>query len=79
MVNMAIPDSPTAEQMLEEINRAIWAVASGGQSYRIGSRQLTRADLSMLQKMRADLQAQVAASESGEFLANTYVAVFDGR
>lgn len=76
---MAIPENPTPEQLLQEINRAIFAVAAGGQSYRIGTRSLTRADLSMLQKMRADLEAQIAAGQSSEFLSNTYVAVFDGR
>ena len=34
----------TAE-MLEQVNSAIAAVLSGGQSYKIGSRSLTRADL----------------------------------
>ena len=33
-------------EMLEQVNKAIAAVLVGGQSYKIGSRSLTRADLS---------------------------------
>jgi hypothetical protein len=76
---MATPENPTSEQLLQEVNRAIYTVMVGGQSYKIGNRSLTRADLAMLQKMRADLEAQIASGTSSEFLENTYVAVFDGR
>lgn len=65
--------------MLEQVNNAITAVLSGGQSYKIGSRQLTRADLAMLKAMRDDLEAQVAAETPGSLLDHTYVAMFDGR
>ena len=51
----------------------------GGQSYKIGSRSLTRADLAMLKSMRDDLEAQLATEESGHLLGRTYVAYFDGR
>ena len=51
----------------------------GGQSYKIGTRQLTRADLSLLYKLRNDLTAQIAAEGSTSLLDDTYVAVFDGR
>ena len=37
-----------AVEMLEQVNSAISAVLAGGQSYKIGSRSLTRADLAML-------------------------------
>ena len=50
-------------EMLEQVNKAIAAVLVGGQSYKIGSRSLTRADLSMLKSMRDDLEAQVAAEQ----------------
>ena len=30
------------EQMLEQVNTAIYTICVGGQSYKIGSRQLTR-------------------------------------
>ena len=51
----------------------------GGQSYKIGSRSLTRADLSMLKSMRDDLEAQVAAGTPSHLLDRTFVAYFDGR
>ena len=41
-------------ELLEQVNKAIAAVLVGGQSYKIGSRSLTRADLSMLKAMRDD-------------------------
>ena len=39
-------DNTTAApaELLEQVNKAITTVLVGGQSYRIGSRQLTRAD-----------------------------------
>ena len=66
-------------EMLEQINAAITAVLSGGQSYKIGSRSLTRADLSTLQAMRAELEAQITAGQASPLLNRTYVAFFDGR
>ena len=65
-------------EMLEQVNKAIAAVLVGGQSY-IGSRSLTRADLSMLKSMRDDLEAQVAAGTPSHLLDRTFVAYFDGR
>ena len=67
------------EALLEQVNQAIAAVLAGGQSYRIGSRQLTRADLSMLKTLRDDLEAQIASEEHSCLLDNTYVAFFEGR
>lgn len=69
----------TAAQRLAEVNTAIQAVLLGGQSYKIGSRSLTRADLKLLRSMRDDLEAQVAAEEQTPLFNNTVVAVFDGR
>lgn len=66
-------------EMLEQINAALTAVLSGGQSYKIGSRSLTRADLSTLQAMRAELEAQITAGQASPLLDRTYVAFFDGR
>ena len=68
-----------SSEMLTEVNNAIYAVLVGGQSYKIGTRQLTRADLSLLYKLRNDLTAQIAAEGSTSLLDDTYVAVFDGR
>ena len=41
----------SASEKLEEVNQAITKVLSGGQSYQMGSRRLTRADLGMLREM----------------------------
>mgnify|MGYP000714376209 CR=1 FL=1 len=68
-----------AAEMLEQVNSAISAVLAGGQSYKIGSRSLTRADLSTLQAMRAELEAQITAGQASPLLDRTYVAFFDGR
>lgn len=67
------------EEMLAEVNKAIQAILVGGQSYKIGSRSLTRADLSLLRQMQNDLIAQVNASKETSLMQDTYVAVFDGR
>ena len=45
-----------AAEMLEQVNSAISAVLAGGQSYKIGSRSLTRADLAQLKAIRDDLR-----------------------
>lgn len=42
----------TAAEMLQQVNEAITNVLVGGQSYQIGSRKLTRADLSMLRTLK---------------------------
>lgn len=69
----------SAEEMLQEVNNAIIAVIAGGQSYQIGSRKLTRADLNMLYSMKNDLTAQVEREGETHLIEDTYVAVFDGR
>lgn len=68
----------TAE-MLEQVNSASAAVLSGGQSYKIGSRSLTRADLSQLKAIRDDLEAQLSSGQDNCLLDRTCVAFFDGR
>ncbi len=67
------------KDMLDSINAAIMAVTVGGQSYKIGSRALTRADLKQLYDMRNSLAAELAAENSTGFLDDCFVAVFDGR
>ena len=69
----------TPQQRLTEVNQAIQSVLLGGQSYRIGSRSLTRADLALLRSMRDELEAEIANMEPSPLLPNTYVAVFEGR
>ncbi len=86
--NSNVPDNNNAENsnmpvttkdMLDSINNAIMAIMFGGQSYKIGSRSLTRADLKQLYAMRNDLTAELAAENSTGLLDDCYVAVFDGR
>ena len=69
----------TKEQQLAEVNKAIFAVLAGGQSYSIGSRSLTRADLSLLKEMREELEAEITSNASSHLLDHTFVAFFEGR
>lgn len=69
----------TAAEMLQQVNEAITNVLVGGQSYQIGSRKLTRADLSMLRTLKKELRAEVSAEGESSILDNTYVVMFDGR
>ena len=68
----------TPQEMLEKVDEAIESILLGGQSYKIGSRQLNRADLTKLYDIKKDLQAQVAEGTQG-LLDDCYVAIFDGR
>lgn len=77
---MSIPlTGSTPAEQLAQVNKAIQKILIGGQSYKIGSRSLTRADLSLLLGMQKDLRAQVAAEDDSHLMSETYVAVFDGR
>lgn len=76
---MADFQTMTREEQLAEVNKAIYAVLAGGQSYTIGSRSLTRADLSLLKEMREELEAEITAGTSSHLLDNTVVAFFTGR
>lgn len=69
----------SAAERLQEVNTAIERVLIGGQAYQIGSRKLTRADLSLLRQMQKELQAEVAAESNSSLFDDTYVAVFQGR
>lgn len=69
----------STQEMLDQINAAIMAIAVGGQSYKIGSRSLTRADLKQLYAIKNDLTAQVASEKSSGLLDDCYVAIFDSR
>ena len=71
-------DRMTPEEMLAEVDNAIYAICVGGQSYRLGSRQLTRADVKTLYDMKNSLTEQMAAGGQG-LLDNCSVAVFDRR
>lgn len=65
--------------LLSEVNKAIATVMVGGQSYKIGSRSLTRANLTELRNLRADLAAQVEEQGNTDFFRNTYAAFFEWR
>lgn len=69
----------TSEEMLESVNSAIVAIASGGQSYRIGSREFTRADIKALYSIKNDLTTKINDSGDSHLLDNCYVGVFSGR
>ena len=68
-------ESMTKQQLYEEVDKAITAVLVGGQSYKIGSRSLTRANITELRKLRADLAAEIAAEHFEEMEVTD--AVFD--
>jgi hypothetical protein len=70
----------TKEEMLEQVNNAISAILLTGQTYSIGSRSLTRANITELRHLKSELEAEVAAEKSaGTLLDNTYVGFFNGR
>lgn len=68
----------TIKERLEEVRTAISQILAGGQSYRIGSRSLTRADLAQLYKMQNELEAQLD-EESSYNLGRGAAAVFFDR
>ena len=59
----------TAKTLLVEVDNAIQRILVGGQSVKIGSRNLTRADLSLLLKTRNDLNAQIAAEGESSLMS----------
>ena len=79
MSDEAIKLYGTPEEQLNTINEAIYTILKGGQSYKIGTRELVRANLNQLLKMQKLLQAAVQGGEPSNLLADTFVAVFQGR
>ena len=69
----------TQEEQLEVVNKAIYTILVGGQSYKIGSRSLTRADLSELYAMQKALRSEIENDGDTGLLGDPSVAVFDGR
>lgn len=67
------------QEQLKAVNDAIYKIMVGGQSYKIGTKQLTRADLSELRKMRDQLRAEIVAEGDTGVFGDTVQAVFDGR
>ncbi len=71
---LKIPYGTPAEQ-LKTLNEAIYKILMGGQSYKIGTRSLTRADLGTLIGERDRLEAQIRGSDT-TLLAGAYAADF---
>ncbi len=61
---------------LERVQAAIAAIESGAQSYRIGNRSLTKADLATLYKRENALNQAIAEEASGG-LCITFAATGD--
>lgn len=64
----------TLQEQLKMYNDAISKILMGGQSYRIGTRSLTRADLDTLIAERNRLEAQIGGNTS--LLDGAYAADF---
>jgi len=69
----------TPQEQLNTVNEAIHAILVTGQSYKIGSRSLTRADLALLRTMKKELESELATENETSLFGDTYVGVFDGR
>lgn len=67
------------KEQLKEVRSAITSILMGGQSYKIGSRSLTRADLSELYAMKKELESVIAEENSGGLGRHTAAAVFGRR
>lgn len=63
----------TPAEQLQILNDAIYKILMGGQSYKIGTRSLTRADLGTLITERNRLEAQIQGSGT-TLLAGAYAA-----
>lgn len=68
------------QQLLQEVRQAISAILTTGQTYSIGNRSLTRANITELRHLQTDLETELAC-ESGQhdLLSGTYVGFFQGR
>lgn len=63
-----------------QVDEAIATVLIGGQSYTLGQRQVTRANLQYLMQLRRELESSEAADENDPLaFPRTSVAVFDRR
>lgn len=67
------------KSQLEEVNEAISDILIGGQSYKIGSRTLTRADLATLYKMKNELESVINGEEASGLGRRVSLAFFDRR
>lgn len=68
------------KRILEKVDTAIEKILDGAQSYQIGTRSLTRANLNDLLALQRRLEDEIAAEEGDGFLlADTSVAYMDRR
>ena len=58
---------------LELIDKAIVAIYSGAQSFRIGSREATRADLGQLLRRKNELQSQLNDFTGRNTMIGTFI------
>ena len=79
MSDEAIKLYGTPEEQLNTINEAIYTILKAGHTYKLGPLELVRANLNQLLKMQKQLQATVQGGEPSNLLADTFVAVFQGR
>ena len=63
------------DDQLHVLNEAIYKILAGGQSYKIGTRSLTRADLATLIAERDRIEAQIKGS-GNSLLSGAYAADF---
>ncbi|WP_319403155.1 hypothetical protein [uncultured Anaeromusa sp.] len=54
----------TLQEQLSQINTAIEKIENGAQEYRLGSRMVRRADLTVLYKERRLIQQEIANEEN---------------
>lgn len=66
----------TNTERLAVINDAIYKVLVGGQSYKIGSKSLTRADLEVLIAERDKIEAAIKSEKTSGLLPGVYAADF---
>lgn len=67
------------KNQIAEIDKAITSVLSGGQSYKVGNRSLTRGDLATLYQMKKELENNAAGDNNGGLGRGVAVGFFDKR
>lgn len=79
LLDEAKNENMTKETLLNEITQAIRIILTGGQYYKIGSRELRRADLSQLRAMKKELEAEINAENSTGIGRRSAAVFFDRR
>ena len=64
---------------LSQVEDAINAILEGGQSYKIGTRALTRADLKELVSLRNQLVTEQGSADKDAGIPGASIALFSGR